>query len=95
MRGEWSNVSREARLFTERGKWILGFLRSRAIKHILISLYMQTKSFYKIARIAIILNDGQWIIYATGIRIEYNSGRNQMDSDLFIDETEIALLVAS
>ena len=36
---------------------ILEILMRRAIKHKLISLYLQTKAFYKIARIAKILNE--------------------------------------
>jgi len=38
---------------------ILEILMRRAIKHKLISLYLQTKAFYKIARIAKILNEQQ------------------------------------
>lgn len=46
---------------------ILGILMRMAIKHKLISLYLQTKAFYKSARIAKILNGQQWRLGATGI----------------------------
>ena len=45
---------------------ILGILGRRAIKHKLISLYLQTKTFYKSARIAKILNEQQWRLGVTG-----------------------------
>ena len=41
------------------GLKILEILMRKAIKHKLISLYLRTKAFYKIARIAKILNEQQ------------------------------------
>ena len=44
---------------------ILGILRCGAIKHKWISLNLQTKAFYKSARIAKILNKQRWRLGAT------------------------------
>lgn len=57
--------------YTDKLKWgkerNVVFICKKRIKDRWISLSLQTESFYKIARIAQILNTGRWRLGVTGI----------------------------
>lgn len=63
----WGSILGRIISMSETGIENPGNLRCKAIKHKLISLYLQTKAFYESARIAKILNGQQWRLGATGI----------------------------